>query len=52
MIVAAIQTLALMTTVMEEQAYALQVGRSEFDLVSHSGSHTDQNANDADASSH
>jgi hypothetical protein len=42
--VAAILTVTVMTTVIEEQAYASQVG-SGFNLVSHPGGHTDQNAN-------
>ena len=45
MAVAAILTV----TVMEEQAYALEVGRSGFNLVSHPGGHTDQNANGGSA---
>lgn len=49
MAVAAILTVTVMTTVMEEQAYALQVGRSGFNLVSHPGGHTDQNANGGSA---
>ncbi len=47
--VAAILTVTVVTTVMEEQAYALQVGRSGFNLVSHPGGHTDQNANGGSA---
>lgn len=49
MAVAAILTVTVMTTVMEEQAYALQVGTSGFNLVSHPGGHTDQNANGGSA---
>lgn len=49
MAVAAIPTVTVITTVMEEQAYALEVGRSGFNLVSHPGGHTDQNANGGSA---
>ncbi|MFZ0222627.1 MAG: hypothetical protein WAM42_13165 [Candidatus Nitrosopolaris sp.] len=53
MAVAAILTVTVITTVittvMEEQAYALEVVRSGFNLVSHPGGHTDQNANGGSA---
>ena len=49
MAVVAILTVTVMTTVMEEQAYALEVGRSGFNLVSHPAGHTDQNANGGSA---
>jgi hypothetical protein len=48
MAVAAILTVTVMTTLMEKQSYALQVGLqagSGFDLVSHPGGHIDGNAN-------
>jgi hypothetical protein len=52
MAVAAILTVTVVTTLMEEQSYALQVGLqvgSGYDLVSHPGGNIDQNANGGSA---